>query len=238
MRQALRRTLLAAVAAAALGGATLPAAASPDDEPLSAHEPARRATVAARRALPVAKPAAPPAAEAVDVPVRAEPSASLFDRMQDKASDMIVSAMQFIGVRYARGGDSAEGGFDCSGFTRHVFRTALGLVLPRRADEQAQAPGLARVDRDALQPGDLVFFNTLRRDFSHVGIYIGGHRFIHAPSRGKDVRTDDLRQAYWADRWNGARRPLVLAALGADPASGPAAAAEALGVPSADRGSE
>jgi cell wall-associated NlpC family hydrolase len=138
---------------------------------------------------------------------------SLFDRVQDKAAEMIVSAMQFVGVRYARGGDSAETGFDCSGFTRHVFQSALGLVLPRRADEQAQAPGFASVPREALQPGDLVFFNTLRREFSHVGIYIGENRFIHAPSRGKDVRTDDLRQTYWADRFNGARRASLFSAL-------------------------
>jgi cell wall-associated NlpC family hydrolase len=230
-RPAFRRAAPAAALAVALAAAALPAAASPDDEPLSAQEPARRVATVARRALPVAKPAPAPEAPVADAPARPEPAASLFDRMHDKAADMIVSAMQFVGVRYARGGDSAEGGFDCSGFTRHVFRTALGLVLPRRADEQAQASGFARVERDALQPGDLVFFNTLRREFSHVGIYIGGNRFIHAPSRGKDVRTDDLRQAYWADRFNGARRPAVFSALGGD-------AAQAADGPGADRGSE
>ncbi len=80
------------------------------------------------------------------------------------------------------------------------------MVLPRRADEQAAAPGLIKVKRDELMPGDLVFFNTMRRTFSHVGIYIGDNRFIHAPRHGKDVRTDDLGFAYWAKRFTGARR--------------------------------
>jgi cell wall-associated NlpC family hydrolase len=206
-----RRALSTAFAAFCLTASAWPALASPDDEPLSVREPAvvaRTVQLVQRSRLPSRSPATEgPAVEAPD------PKASLFERVQDRASEMIVSAMQFIGVRYARGGDSADTGFDCSGFTRHIFRTALGLVLPRRADEQAQAPGFASVGRDALQPGDLVFFNTLRREFSHVGIYIGDHRFIHAPSRGKDVRTDDLRQSYWSERFNGARRAGLFSVL-------------------------
>ena len=152
--------------------------------------------------------AATPATAATDVaPVATTPAEpGLMRRVQDRASDMVVSAMNFIGVRYRRGGTSAETGFDCSGFTRHVFETSLGLVLPRRADEQAAMPRLVRVQRDELQPGDLVFFNTMRRTFSHVGIYIGDNRFVHAPSHGKDVRTDDMSFAYWAKRFTGARR--------------------------------
>ena len=146
-------------------------------------------------------PAAPAATEA---PAAARPG--LLGKVQDRASDMVVSAMNFLGVRYRKGGSSAETGFDCSGFTRHIFGTSLGLVLPRRADEQAAAPGLAAVRREDLRPGDLVFFNTMKRTFSHVGIYIGENRFIHAPSSGKDVRTDDLGFAYWAKRFTGARR--------------------------------
>ena len=137
-------------------------------------------------------------------PAVAEPG--LMRRVQDRASDMVVSAMNFIGVPYRRGGNSVESGFDCSGFTRHVFEMSLGLVLPRSAGEQAVAPGLIRVKREELKPGDLVFFNTMRRTFSHVGIYIGDNRFVHAPSHGKDVRTDDLNFAYWAKRFTGARR--------------------------------
>jgi cell wall-associated NlpC family hydrolase len=78
--------------------------------------------------------------------------------------------------------------------------------LPRCADEQANAPGLVAVGREELRPGDLVFFNTLRRTFSHVGIYIGDNRFVHSPRPGKSVRTDDISFAYWAKRFTGARR--------------------------------
>ncbi|NUZ06227.1 C40 family peptidase [Schlegelella sp. ID0723] len=136
-------------------------------------------------------------------------SPGLFSRVRERASDMIVVAMNFIGVPYKRGGVSAEGGFDCSGFTRHVFDISLGLVLPRRAEEQANAPGLSSITRSELQPGDLVFFNTMRRAFSHVGIYIGGGRFIHAPRSGAEVRTESMSLAYWAERFNGARRAQV-----------------------------
>jgi len=124
----------------------------------------------------------------------------------DVASDMVLRAMNFLGVPYKRGGQSVEQGFDCSGFTRHVFESSLGLVLPRRSQEQAKAPGLLNVKREELRPGDLVFFNTLRSAFSHVGIYVGDGKFIHAPRTGGLVRVEDMRAAYWAKRYNGARR--------------------------------
>jgi cell wall-associated NlpC family hydrolase len=130
----------------------------------------------------------------------------LVQQMRDTASDMVMTAMNFLGVPYRRGGESADDGFDCSGFTRHVFEMSLGLVLPRRADEQARAPGLVAVKRDELKPGDLVFFNTLRRTFSHVGIYLGDGKFIHSPKPGSEVRVDDIRLAYWMKHFTGARR--------------------------------
>ena len=145
----------------------------------------------------------------------------LVRQVRDRASEMVMAAMNFLGVPYRRGGSSIEQGFDCSGFTRHVFEMSIGLVLPRRVDDQASAQGLAKVGRDELRPGDLVFFNTLRRTFSHVGIYIGEGKFIHAPRAGKQVRIEDMRQAYWARRFTGARR----ADLGeAGPVPGAAAA--------------
>ena len=146
---------------------------------------------------------------------------------------MVVAAMNFVGVRYRRGGTSAETGFDCSGFTRHVFEMSLGLVLPRRADEQAAAPGLVAVKREDLQPGDLVFFNTLKRTFSHVGIYIGDNRFIHAPRPASDVRTEDMSFAYWAKRFTGARRAETTVAVDPAPAAAtpPRATAGASPVP-------
>lgn len=128
------------------------------------------------------------------------------ERAADWTSDLVVSAMNFLGVNYKRGGQSAEQGFDCSGFTRHVFEASVGLVLPRRAKEQAQTAGLLDVKREELKPGDLVFFNTVRTAFSHVGIYVGEGKFIHAPRTGGQVRVEDMRVAYWAKRYNGARR--------------------------------
>ncbi len=137
---------------------------------------------------------------------------ALVGRIRDKASDMVLTAMNFLGVPYRRGGSSAERGFDCSGFTRHVFEMSVGLVLPRRVDDQAIAPGLIKVRREELKPGDLVFFNTLKRTFSHVGIYVGDGKFIHSPRTGGEVRVEDMRFTYWAKRFTGARRAEPVAA--------------------------
>ena len=156
------------------------------------------------------------------------PGESAFvSRLRDRASDMVLTAMNFLGVPYRRGGNSAEQGFDCSGFTRHVFESSLGLLLPRRADEQATTVGLLNIKRNELKPGDLVFFNTLRRTFSHVGIYVGEGRFIHAPRPGGEVRVEDMGAAYWSTRFTGARRadtgadavPATTPSVQADPAA-------------------
>jgi cell wall-associated NlpC family hydrolase len=136
----------------------------------------------------------------------ANEGSALVRQVRDVASELVLSAMNFLGVPYRRGGSSADDGFDCSGFTRHIFEMSLGLVLPRRVDDQASASGLLRVNREELRPGDLVFFNTLKRTFSHVGIYIGDGKFIHAPRSGSEVRIEDMRQAYWDRRFTGARR--------------------------------
>ena len=136
----------------------------------------------------------------------AEDTQNLVSRVRDTASDLVISAMNFLGVPYRRGGSSPEQGFDCSGFTRHIFERSVGLVLPRRADQQARDAGLLDVKKDELKPGDLVFFNTMRRAFSHVGIYVGDGKFIHSPRSGGQVRVEDMREAYWAKRFNGARR--------------------------------
>ncbi len=138
--------------------------------------------------------------------------ARLLGSVRDTASELVLSAMNFLGVRYTRGGNSVENGFDCSGFTRHIFEMSVGLVLPRRADEQAHSSSLLPIRQDELKPGDLVFFNTMRRTFSHVGIYVGEGRFIHAPRTGSAVRVEDMRDAYWAKRFTGARRAELPAA--------------------------
>ena len=121
-----------------------------------------------------------------------------------KASDLVVNAMGFLGVPYKRGGNSAETGFDCSGFVRAMYQQTIGLVLPRRAEQQAAAT--QNIDKADLKPGDLVFFNTLRRTFSHVGIYVGEGRFIHSPRTGAEVRVESMKTDYWASRFDGARR--------------------------------
>lgn len=131
-------------------------------------------------------------------------------------TQVVVAAMNFLELPYRRGGSSADLGFDCSGFTQHVYALTLGLALPRRADQQATGAGLLTVNRDELQPGDLVFFNTLRRSHSHVGIYVGGGRFIHAPRTGAEIRIESLQVAYWSSRFDGARRaPATVAAAAA-----------------------
>ena len=144
-------------------------------------------------------------------------SSRLITTVRDGTSSLIDSAMNFLGVRYKLGGNTAETGFDCSGFTRYVFENSLGRVLPHRADEQANAPELAKVDRKDLKPGDLVFFDTMRRTFSHVGIYLGDGKFIHSPRTGETVRIEDLNVSYWARRFTGGRRVPELADASGSP---------------------
>lgn len=124
--------------------------------------------------------------------------------VSDKASDLVVNAMGFLGVPYKRGGSSFDQGFDCSGFVKTMYEQTVGLVLPRRAVDQAAAT--QPIERSDLQPGDLVFFNTLKSAFSHVGIYVGDNKFIHSPRTGAVVRVEDMRVGYWSSRFNGARR--------------------------------
>ncbi len=140
------------------------------------------------------------------VPQAPPEQAGIGERARQPASDMLLNAMNFLGVAYRRGGASELSGFDCSGFTRYIVKATFGFVLPRRANEQAKAPGLRKVSREELQPGDLVFFNTLKHTFSHVGIYMGDGKFIHSPRVGGRVRIDDMGFAYWRKRFTGARR--------------------------------
>ena len=122
---------------------------------------------------------------------------------------MLFQVLSSIGVDYKYGGNSHATGFDCSGLVAHVFRVGYGVTLPRNTYGQSQAG--RPVSAEELQPGDLVFYNTLERPFSHVGIYLGDGRFIHAPKTGAAVRIESLKSAYWTKRWNGARRiPVAL----------------------------
>lgn len=121
-----------------------------------------------------------------------------------RVHDLVLNAMSLMGVPYKWGGAAPESGFDCSGFVQFVVRQATGIILPRSSFDQVRHG--TSITKDELQPGDLVFFNTLRAPFSHVGIYIGENRFIHAPSRGKSVEIVDITNTYWQKRYNGARR--------------------------------
>ena len=121
-----------------------------------------------------------------------------------RASELVVTAMGFLGVPYKWGGNTAEDGFDCSGFVRSMYQQSIGLLLPRRAEQQAAAT--QQIEQADMQPGDLVFFNTMRRAFSHVGIYVGDGKFIHAPRAGAHVRVESMTIGYWQRRFDGARR--------------------------------
>ena len=156
-------------------------------------------------ALPAADVAAVPsgnlsallAAEA-EAPTPAEP------RLSTRIQDLLSKAVTLLGTPYRWGGTSPEGGFDCSGLVGYVFRTALGMDLPRVSRDQAKAGELVS-DRAALVAGDLVFFGRRGR-VDHVGIYVGEGRFLHAPSTGKDVRVDTMASGYWSNKFMQARR--------------------------------
>jgi cell wall-associated NlpC family hydrolase len=120
------------------------------------------------------------------------------------AQEVLLSAMSLKGTKYKFGGSSPETGFDCSGFVNYVYNQVANLKLPRTAH------GISRVgehvSKHELVPGDLVFFNTTRRAFSHVGIYVGKGNFIHAPRTGSTVRVESMHTSYWKKRFNGAKR--------------------------------
>lgn len=123
--------------------------------------------------------------------------------LTQRASELAMHAMGMLGINYKRGGNTPETGLDCSGMVRYVYKQALGRDLPRSAIEISQIG--KQVQQQDLQPGDLVFYNTMRRGFSHVGIYLGDNKFIHSPSAGGQVRIESMELAYWKKRFNGAR---------------------------------
>jgi cell wall-associated NlpC family hydrolase len=155
--------------------------------------------------IPQATSATAQAATTQATPAAADGGArSFLSGMAGKAGDVVVGALNMIGVRYRWGGNTPDSGLDCSGFVRYVFQDTLGLSLPRRAEEMSRVG--EKVSMSNLKPGDLVFFNTMRRTFSHVGIYIGDNKFVHSPSTGSTIRVDDLDDGYWEKRFTGARR--------------------------------
>ena len=131
---------------------------------------------------------------------------SFFERYTNTAQDVILQGLKLVGVRYRLGGNNEDSGLDCSGFVRLVFQDSIGTALPRTAREMSEVG--QQIDTSQLKPGDLVFFNTMRRTFSHVGIYLGDNHFMHAPRTGAEVRVESMESSYWMKRYNGARRIL------------------------------
>lgn len=146
-----------------------------------------------------------PAASAAESPAQ-EQSAALIklQGLTSRASELALHAMGLIGIRYKYGGTAPENGLDCSGLVRYLFKEVWGKELPRTSEEISRVG--ERIETSELQPGDLVFYNTLRRGFSHVGVYLGDNKFIHAPSGGGQVRIESMDMNYWKNRFNGARR--------------------------------
>ncbi|HTN67615.1 MAG TPA: C40 family peptidase [Burkholderiaceae bacterium] len=120
-----------------------------------------------------------------------------------KGSEVVLYALGLIDTGYRFGGKNPEAGLDCSGMVAYIYREALGITVSGSAADIAQRG--RSIAREALRPGDLVFFNTLNRPFSHVGIYIGDGRFINAPSTNGRVRIDRLDNRYYAQRFEAAR---------------------------------
>jgi len=143
--------------------------------------------------------------DSVTPPSATVPAAtSKLQHLSNRASELAMEAMGLLGIEYQYGGNTPEEGLDCSGFVHYIFSEAWGKILPRTSRELSREG--KHIDKQHLQTGDLVFFNTLKRKFSHVGIYLGDNKFIHAPSSGNVVRIESMDVSYWKKRFNGGRR--------------------------------
>ncbi len=154
--------------------------------------------------MPVFCPAEETVGEDIGTNMATETTGETGSGWQAKAREILMNAFSLTGIKYRYGGSQPETGFDCSGFVRYVFQEAANITLPPTARAISQIGKTVR--KDELQPGDLVFFNTLKSAFSHVGIYIGNNKFIHAPRTGGVVRVEDMQADYWKKRFNGAQR--------------------------------
>jgi cell wall-associated NlpC family hydrolase len=143
-------------------------------------------------------------ARAIVQPQRTDPPLLPAPPASARARELALHALSHIGIPYRFGGSSPDTGFDCSGLVQYVYSRGAGLALPRSTEAMSEIG--AAVEWAQLEPGDLVFFDTLRRPYSHVGIYVGDQRFIHAPTTGGAVELVDMRQRYWHMRFSGARR--------------------------------
>lgn len=123
------------------------------------------------------------------------------------SNDVLFRAISLVGTPYRWGGNTPGGGFDCSGLVDYVFRTEARLALPRTSRAMSKLPDPS-VDEAQLAPGDLVFFHTEGHGVSHVGIYVGKGRFVHAPDTGGTVRLDRLDNPYWSQHFLYGKRVL------------------------------
>ena len=137
-------------------------------------------------------------------PVSGAAPASSVAPPSPRRSEALLQTLLALGLDYRYGGNSPVTGFDCSGLVAHVYLEAWNIRLPRNTSAQSKVG--APVSLAELQAGDLVFYDTLKRPYSHVGIYLGDGKFVHAPKTGAQVRVESLKSAYWAQRYNGARR--------------------------------
>ena len=135
-------------------------------------------------------------------PVPSPPRAERAERTE--RSEALLQALLALGVDYRYGGAAPATGFDCSGLVAHIYREAWGMRLPPNTAAQSRIG--VPVSLAELQAGDLVFYDTLKRPYSHVGIYLGEGKFVHAPRTGAQVRIELMQSAYWTQRFNGARR--------------------------------
>jgi cell wall-associated NlpC family hydrolase len=141
---------------------------------------------------------------AADAPLD-PPAQSVTNAVEDPQRMLVDFALQLRDIRYRRGGRVPTTGFDCSGFVQYVFAQVLGLDLP--GDSASQFDSGSKIARSDMRAGDLVFFHIHGKRISHVGIYLGEGRFIHAPTTGERVKVSNLGENYWARRFAGARRP-------------------------------
>lgn len=147
-------------------------------------------------------PTAPTAPNVVSV--RAVEKKGALKRFTASAGELAMHAMGLLGIQYKYGGNTPESGLDCSGFVRYVFKQASGEDLPRTSRELNKIG--TKVATHDLVSGDLVFFRTVKNAVSHVGIYLGGDKFIHSPSAGGEVRVESMAGGYWKKKFAGGRR--------------------------------
>lgn len=155
-----------------------------------------------------------PAGQMATSLVKASP---LAQTKADLAAEVVFRALSLLGANYRFGGSTPTSGLDCSGLVMYVFNEVTGLKLPRRSDDMSRVGD--SINQSELQAGDLVFFNTMRFPFSHVGIFIGNGQFVHAPATGSAVRVESMKLAYWQSRFNGARRLLPVESMEMTPSS-------------------